>query len=84
MENTPDTEKLPYLVRNTEQSDDFNAVTDNVDCTQKSPYTKDMTDNQEKLNGITMTPVEIPDSLVTPEIQMQPQRLLVIHLMLQL
>ena len=67
MENTPDTEKLPDLVSNSEQQEMFNAVTDNQMTNSLETDSILTNDGNGDLNGITKTPLMNFSTPVTPE-----------------
>ena len=64
MENTPDNEKLPDLVCNTEQQETLNAVMDTTKATTPA-QTTNVAD--EEFNGIMDTPSIATVTPVTPE-----------------
>ena len=67
MEKTPDTEKLPDIVSNSEQQETFNAVTDNQTTTSReADSTLATNDGNGEFNGVTKTPLSNFSTPVTP------------------
>ena len=68
MEDTPDAEKLPDVVSNSEQQEMLNAITDNQMTTLlETDSILSTNDVNDELNGVTKTPSTNLSTPVTPE-----------------